>query len=71
MRYHNDMIAFLSLVQLTTAGCVLLSLFIGSVVHEVLSLCFGRNGRAPWYALPVAAICTAVLLGLLLLLLSR
>jgi len=71
VRYHNGMIASVALFQLTTAGCVLLSLFIGSVVHEVLSLYCGRDGRAPWYALPVAAACTAALLLLLLLLVGR
>jgi len=71
VRYHRGMIASLTLFQLTTAGCVLLSLFIGSVVHEALSMYGGRDGRAPWYALPVAAACTAALLLLLLLLVAR
>lgn len=56
-----------ALLTLTLAGCVLLSVLVGSLVYEALTT-VRRGDRAPWYAMPVAVLCAAALFALLYLL---
>ena len=53
-----------ALLTLTLAGCVLLSVLVGSLVYEALTA-IRRGERAPWYAMPVAVLSGAVLFALL------
>lgn len=57
-----------TLLTLTLAGCVLLSVFVGSLVYEALTA-VRHAERAPWYAMPVAVLSGALLFALLWLLL--
>ena len=52
------------LFTLTLAGCVLLSVLLGSLVYEAITT-IRRGERAPWYAMPVAVLCGAALFALL------